>query len=27
MNYFEQIRWPSGPYCPHWGNAERARSF
>ncbi|MGO9177548.1 MAG: transposase [Desulfobaccales bacterium] len=27
MHYFEQIRWPSGPYCPHWGNADRVRSF
>ena len=20
--YFETIRWPNGPYCPHCGNAD-----
>lgn len=23
--YFEAMRWPDGPYCPHCGNADQAR--
>lgn len=23
--YFEGIRWPNGPYCPHCGNADEAK--
>ena len=25
--YFEQLRWPSGPFCPHCGNADTARIY
>lgn len=25
--YFEQLRWPNGPVCPHCGNAEKARIY
>ena len=26
-NYFENLRWPDGPYCPHCGNADSARIY
>ena len=26
-DYFEQMRWPTGPVCPHCGNAERERIY
>jgi len=25
--YFEQIRWPNGPVCPHCGNGEEQRIY
>ena len=25
--YFERIRWPEGPTCPHCGNADQARIY
>lgn len=25
--YFEQLRWPDGPFCPHCGNADRERIY
>lgn len=25
--YFESIRWPNGPFCPHCGNAEPERIY
>ena len=25
--YFEQIRWPNGPVCPHCGNADNSRIY
>jgi transposase-like protein len=25
--YFEQIRWPNGPICPHCGNADASRIY
>ena len=25
--YFEEIRWPNGPICPHCGNAEASRIY
>jgi transposase-like protein len=25
--YFEEIRWPNGPVCPHCGNANTARIY
>jgi len=25
--YFENLRWPDGPYCPHCGNADSARIY
>ena len=25
--YFESIRWPKGPYCPHCGNADQERIY
>jgi len=25
--YFEQVRWPDGPYCPHCGNADQERIY
>lgn len=27
IQYFEQIRWPDGPFCPHCGNADGARIY
>ena len=27
IQYFEAIRWPSGPYCPHCGNADEKRIY
>lgn len=26
-DYFERIRWPNGPYCPHCGNADQERIY
>jgi transposase-like protein len=26
-DYFEQLRWPKGPICPHCGNADRERIY
>jgi transposase-like protein len=26
-DYFEALRWPNGPVCPHCGNAEAARIY
>ena len=26
-DYFEQLRWPNGPVCPHCGNAKAGRVF
>ena len=26
-SYFEQIRWPNGPVCPHCGNADQERIY
>ena len=26
-DYFERIRWPEGPTCPHCGNADQARIY
>lgn len=26
-DYFERLRWPNGPYCPHCGNADEARIY
>lgn len=25
--YFEKVRWPNGPVCPHCGNAEQGRIY
>jgi hypothetical protein len=25
--YFEKLRWPNGPICPHCGNADQARVY
>lgn len=25
--YFEKLRWPNGPVCPHCGNADQARTY
>jgi transposase-like protein len=25
--YFEEIRWPTGPVCPHCGNADTSRIY
>lgn len=25
LAYFESVRWPDGPFCPHCGNADSAR--
>lgn len=25
--YFERIRWPEGPFCPHCGNCDEARIY
>jgi transposase-like protein len=25
--YFEKLRWPNGPVCPHCGNADQARVY
>jgi transposase-like protein len=25
--YFEKLRWPNGPVCPHCGNADQARIY
>ncbi len=27
IRYFEQIRWPDGPFCPHCGNADAKRIY
>jgi transposase-like protein len=27
LAYFESVRWPSGPVCPHCGNADHARIY
>jgi transposase-like protein len=27
IQYFEQIRWPDGPCCPHCGNADGKRIY
>lgn len=27
IKYFELIRWPDGPFCPHCGNADKARLY
>jgi transposase-like protein len=27
IRYFEAIRWPDGPFCPHCGNADEARIY
>ena len=27
IQYFEQIRWPDGRYCPHCGNADQKRIY
>lgn len=27
IKYFEGIRWPNGPYCPHCGNADAKRIY
>jgi transposase-like protein len=27
IQYFENIRWPDGPYCPHCGNADQERIY
>jgi transposase-like protein len=27
IKYFESIRWPDGPYCPHCGNADEKRIY
>src|ERR1700722_5621157 len=27
IKYFEGIRWPDGPFCPHCGNADEARIY
>jgi transposase-like protein len=27
IGYFESIRWPDGPFCPHCGNADKARLY
>ncbi|MGP8173681.1 MAG: IS1595 family transposase [Terracidiphilus sp.] len=27
IRYFEQIRWPDGPFCPHCGNADAKRLY
>jgi len=26
-DYFEKLRWPNGPVCPHCGNADQARVY
>ena len=26
-NYFERLRWPDGPVCPHCGNADQERIY
>lgn len=26
-SYFERIRWPNGPVCPHCGNADASRTY
>ncbi len=26
-DYFEALRWPSGPVCPHCGNGEAGRVY
>ena len=26
-DYFEKLRWPDGPVCPHCGNADQARIY
>src|SRR3990167_4836182 len=26
-DYFEELRWPNGPVCPHCGNADEARIY
>src|SRR5437870_3295068 len=25
--YFESLRWPDGPFCPHCGNVDQARIY
>ena len=27
ISYFEEIRWPDGPFCPHCGNADAKRIY
>jgi len=27
FDYFESVRWPSGPTCPHCGNADQGRIY